>query len=164
MEMEEKKQRKVDRFWGQDKDLFDRRVEKMLMSAEEEISRINENHHKTQSLHDLWDKQQKQRLMMNTHMDQSNKQIERERYIKLITTSTVSSDEVISTIWNNHTGNGSNVFNNGGYNNFSNAPLLEMTNSSLASQDNSFLFNNQFGSSMVSAAPSVTGIHCLLTC
>jgi hypothetical protein len=107
MQREEKRQTRVDRFWGQDKDLFDRQVEKLHMQSEEELSKKQAALFKIEALHKKWDRDQENDRNYRNQIEQYHKQTERENYIKLITKSTVSSEDVINTIWgidanNNH--------------------------------------------------------------
>ena len=98
MEREEADQRKYDRFWGQDKDLQDREIERFYMAQEDAASMANEKWYETVEIHKRWDEEYQRNLWFENRSQAKYKEIERREYLKFVNSS-LSSDEVVNFIW-----------------------------------------------------------------
>ena len=87
MAKEESDQRRNDRFWGQDKDLHDRELERFSLALEDELSRANEKWHETVELHNRWDEEYQRNLWFENRSQAKYKEIERREYKKLVNSS-----------------------------------------------------------------------------
>mmetsp|Transcript_34462 Transcript_34462/g.75973 ORF Transcript_34462/g.75973 Transcript_34462/m.75973 type:complete len:435 (-) Transcript_34462:276-1580(-) len=99
MAREETEQRRCDRFWGQDKDLHDREVERQLMSVEDDASLRNEQWYEKVQLHRRWDEEYQHSAWSESRGAARQHEAERKDYLKYIGSS-LSSDEVIGFVWN----------------------------------------------------------------
>ena len=102
MEKEEADQRRYDRFWGQDKDLQDRELERYRMADEDTASLANEKWYETVEIHRRWDEEYQRNLWFENRSQAKYKEIERREYLKFVNSS-LSSDEVINFVWGGKT-------------------------------------------------------------
>ena len=112
MEKEEAEQRRSDRFWGQDKDLHDRELERFLMAEEDAASLKNEKWYETVELHNRWDEEYQRNLWFENRSQAKYKEIERREYLKFVNSS-LSSDEVINFVWDKRFGGAGAADGNG---------------------------------------------------
>lgn len=98
MAKEEKDQRKTDNFWGQDKDLHDRELERNMMVVEDEASLKNEHWNEKVKLHNRWDEEYQRNQWYENRSQFMYKEIERREYLKFVHSS-LSSNEVINFVW-----------------------------------------------------------------
>lgn len=108
MAREESDQRKYDRFWGQDKDLQDRELERYRMAEEDTASLANEKWYETVEIHRRWDEEYQRNLWFENRSQAKYKEIERREYLKFVNSS-LSSDEVINFVWGGKAGGGASV-------------------------------------------------------
>jgi hypothetical protein len=106
MEKEEAEQRRCDRFWGQDKDLHDREIERKLMAEEDACSLKTEKWHETVAIQRRWDEEYQRNVWFENRSEAKYKEIERREYLKFISSS-LSSDEVIGFVWGKKSGSAS---------------------------------------------------------
>lgn len=90
-----------DRFWGLDRDMEDRQNENGAMMLEEKISRKMEFHFLTTAKHRQWDNELQEQKFYRSRVGEHQKDMERQQHMKLLNNPSVSTDELISMIWNN---------------------------------------------------------------
>ena len=100
MQKEEAEQRRVDRFWGQDKDLFDRELENISMGIEDEASLRNEEQYKIIALHRRWDEEFHRHQWIENKALAVSRERERKEHLVLVT-ALQSSEDVVRCVWNN---------------------------------------------------------------
>jgi hypothetical protein len=110
MEKEEAEQRRCDRFWGQDKDLHDREIERKLMAEEDACSLKTEKWHETVAIQKRWDEEYQRNVWFENRSEAKYKEIERREYLKFVNSS-LSSEEVIGFVWG-HKGGGASLQSN----------------------------------------------------
>lgn len=119
MEKEEADQRRYDRFWGQDKDLQDRELERYRLAEEDTASLANEKWYETVEIHRRWDEEYQRNLWFENRSQAKYKEIERREYLKFVNSS-LSSDEVINFVWGSKAGGGGGLNSLGGESNSNN--------------------------------------------
>ena len=88
-----------DRFWGLDRDLADRLSENTSMGIEDSISRELENLHLTVEKHKQWNAELEMQTFYASRSTAQVKEMERNSHLKMLTNNSISTDDLISTIW-----------------------------------------------------------------
>ena len=90
-----------DRFWGLDRDLADRLSENAFMGIEDLMSKDLENFHLTAAKHKQWNAELEMQTFYASRSTAQVKEIERNSHLRMLTNNSISTDDLISTIWKN---------------------------------------------------------------
>lgn len=88
-----------DSFWGLDRDLADRINENSVMDIEDRLSKAHEFMHFTASKHKQWDAELEMQSFYESKNRMQNQDFERSHHLKLLTSSTASTEDLIASIW-----------------------------------------------------------------
>ena len=99
MEDAEMEQRRIDRFWGLDLEVSNRRKEVAFMNREELLSIGQERLRKTQADQSLWEIEMKEQEDAETISHARNEVFERKKYLKTLYNSDNASQAIIDYCW-----------------------------------------------------------------